>query len=88
MSLQLQYALKRVGVMILLAALGILGAEATDLEHAAGIDPAIWGTIIGAGLAAAVRAVEGYRDGERAKTGDVIKEDVKPLPATAVYATR
>jgi hypothetical protein len=83
MTPQLAYSLRRVAVMIVLSALGVLGAEQTNLVNAAGLDPAIWGGIIAAVLSSAVRAVEGVRDGNRAKTGDVIKEDVRPFPTVA-----
>lgn len=76
MSEQLIYALKKAGIMIVLAALGVLVGEQTDILAATGADPVIYGGIVSAVLAAAVRIVEGYRDGLRADQGRVIESDV------------
>jgi hypothetical protein len=71
--------------MLVLAVLGVLGVEYTPVLEASGLDTTLWGGIVAAVLASAVRAVEGYRDGKRAEVGDVIKEDVKPvIPARPV----
>lgn len=75
-SPQLTYALKKVGIMIALAALGVVGVEVTNVINVAGVDATIWGPIAGALIAGAVRAVEGQRDAQRAEEGKIIKADV------------
>lgn len=82
MSPQVEYALKKAGIMIVLAVLGVVGVEVTNVIEVAGVEPTIWGPIAGALVAGAVRYVEGLRDSQRAKHGDVIPSDVRPLPAT------
>lgn len=70
MTPQLLYALRKVGIAIVLSILGVLAASQSDVLAAAGMDPLVYGAVISAALSALVRVVEGYRDGVRA-AGDV-----------------
>lgn len=76
MSPQVQHALKQLGIAVLLAVLGVVAASQTDLVAAFGLNPAIWGGVIAAAIAGAVRWVEGLKDAERAKEGILQKSDV------------
>ena len=76
MSPQLQHALLRVLLMIILAALGVVGIQAADIIRVAGVDATVWGPIVGAIIAGAVGAVEGKLDANRAKDGIVQESDV------------
>jgi hypothetical protein len=76
MSPQLQHALLRALLMIILAALGIAGSEAAGIITALGADPLLYGGIVAAVIAAATRAVEGHLDANRAAEGLVQKSDV------------
>lgn len=95
MSPQVQHALGQLLIAVALAVLGVLAASQTDLIAAFGLNPAIWGGVIAAAIAGAVRAVEGFRDSQRAKDGLVQKSDVAfqfvqgvaadPYDASAAY---
>lgn len=76
MSPQTLHALRQLIIMMTLAALGVLGANYTGFLDSTGIDGAIWGPIAGAGIAGAVRFVEGLRDANRAAEGKIIPADV------------
>lgn len=76
MSPQLSHALKEAGVMMLLAAVAVLIEAQTGIIRAAGLDPLIFGPIIGALLAAAKRLFEGWRDQIRAEEMILKPEDV------------
>lgn len=75
MTPQLQYALKKAGIMIAVAALGAAGGQVTGIFAAADIDQA-WIPVAGAIIAALIRTLEGYRDGKRAEEAKVIPADV------------
>jgi hypothetical protein len=74
MSPQILHSLKQVGILIVIAALGIVIENATGILHDAGLSG--WSAIVMAGLASALRVVEGWRDSNRAAEGKVIPADV------------
>jgi hypothetical protein len=78
MTPQLLYALRKVVIQIVLAALAVVAAEQTNLLAAAGLDPLIWGAIVASIVAAITRTFEGFRDGQRAAgdTANMQESDV------------
>jgi hypothetical protein len=73
-SPQVLHSLKQVGVLIVIAALGIITENATGILEQAGLSG--WSAIAMAGLASALRISEGWRDQVRAEQGKVIPADV------------
>lgn len=75
MSPQVSYALKRAGVLMLIALLGVGVNEYTNVLAAFG-DYAWAGPVVVALLGAGLRWAEGLRDAQRAEEGDIQKSDV------------
>ena len=75
MSPQVIYSLKRVVILIVISALGIIIESATGILAQAGLNEGFY-PIIMVALASALRWFEGLRDSQRASEGRVEQSDV------------
>lgn len=81
MSPQLVYALKRVGILVALAVLGVLGQHVSDFA----LDPTL-AIVISALIACLIQVFDGWQDTVRAKIGKIIPSDVGYKELTAYRA--
>lgn len=75
MSPQTLHAVRQWVIMLVLAALGFLVANQTQILNDLGV-PEVWQPVIVVVLATAVRGIEGLRDAARNRSGDLIPSDV------------
>jgi hypothetical protein len=75
MSPQVIYALRKAGVLVGIAVLGVAAEQTTGVLTTAGVDP-VWYPMIMGVIAAGLRTLEGVRDADRAARHEVIPADV------------